>query len=59
MFSSSPFLASLLEGGRVVISVGVRDVVRLATTSAILSGFLTNVDFKVATVLNLWGIWPG
>ena len=59
MFSSSPSLAGSLEVGRVAMSVGTRDVVRLATTSAVLSGFLTNVDFKISTVLSLWGIWLG
>ena len=58
MFSSSSFPVSSLAGGGLSMSVGMMDVVRLATTSAVLLGFLVNVDFKVATFLSLWGIWP-
>ena len=58
MFSSSSFLVGSLVGGGLSMSVGMMDVVQLATTSAVLSCFLVNVDFKVAIVLGLWGICP-
>ena len=53
MFSSSSFPVSSLVGGGLLMLVRMKDVVRLVTTSAVLSGFLTNVDFKVAPILGL------
>ena len=53
MFSSSSFPINSLAGGGLSMSVGMMDVVRLATTSAILLGFLRNVDFNTAIVLGL------
>ena len=56
MFYSSSFFVGSLAGGGLLTSIEMMDVARLATNSAILSRFLVNVDFKVATVLSLWGI---
>ena len=59
MSSPSSSLVSSLVGGLGSGSVEMIDVVRLATTSASLSGFLSNVKLTIAKFLALWSTWPG
>ena len=59
MFSPSSSLVGSEVGGWGSGSVRMIDVVRLVTTIASLLGFVSNVELMTATVLGLWGTWPG
>ena len=59
MSSPSSSLVGSLDGRLGLGSVGMIDVVQLATTSASLLGFFCNIELTIAIVFALWSTWPG